>query len=54
MVAQYIDHVPSGGVARGSGASGDEAPDDTRAHPGQDTAIGAERPHLAAWPERGW
>ena len=43
-------------MARGSGALGDELPDDTWVCPGhgKDTAIGAERPNLAEWRERGW
>jgi hypothetical protein len=31
-------------------------PDDTAVYPGHgaDTTIGAERPHLQEWKERGW
>lgn len=31
-------------------------PDATQVHPGHgdDTVLGAERPHLAEWRERGW
>jgi len=31
-------------------------PDDTHVHPGHgdDTTLGAERPHLAEWRARGW
>jgi glyoxylase-like metal-dependent hydrolase (beta-lactamase superfamily II) len=34
----------------------DELPDDTWVYPGHgaDTTLGAERPHLAEWRERGW
>ncbi|MCW2841114.1 MAG: Zn-dependent hydrolase [Aeromicrobium sp.] len=34
----------------------DRFPDDTRVYPGHghDTTLGAERPHLAEWRERGW
>ncbi|MET0448332.1 MAG: MBL fold metallo-hydrolase, partial [Aeromicrobium sp.] len=34
----------------------DRFPDDTRIYPGHghDTTLGAERPHLAEWRERGW
>lgn len=34
----------------------DALPDDTVVHPGhgQDTTLGAERPHLDAWKQRGW
>jgi glyoxylase-like metal-dependent hydrolase (beta-lactamase superfamily II) len=34
----------------------DQLPDDTWVYPGhgRDTTLGAERPHLAAWRERGW
>ena len=34
----------------------DRFPDDTRVHPGHgdDTTLGAERPHLAEWRARGW
>ena len=34
----------------------DRFPDDTHVYPGHghDTTLGAERPHLAEWRERGW
>ncbi|MDU2058531.1 MAG: MBL fold metallo-hydrolase, partial [Dermabacter sp.] len=34
----------------------DVLPDETWVYPGhgEDTTIGAERPHLAEWRERGW
>ena len=34
----------------------DEFPDDTVIHPGhgEPTTLGAERPHLREWEERGW
>jgi glyoxylase-like metal-dependent hydrolase (beta-lactamase superfamily II) len=34
----------------------DRLPDDTWVDPGHgdDTTLGAERPHLAEWRERGW
>jgi len=34
----------------------DRLPDETWVYPGHgdDTTMGAERPHLAAWLERGW
>lgn len=34
----------------------DQLPDETWVYPGHgaDTTLGAERPHLAEWRERGW
>ena len=52
----YVKGDDNGDGLLTNSASGEGYPDETWVYPGHgwDTTLGAERPHLAEWLERGW